>query len=298
MRLALLLMVSFLGFATQAIAGPGDPTIRILNVYTSQFTAAISGNDINSLVNQQIGYLNMALADSGVRLNVVSAGTIKTSSLSNDYSYAFSQVMNSYSIQKTRDDLNADVVMVLAYSSAPISLVFRVFPQNADEAVALISASAINSFGYLHEFGHFLGARHQASGGANPEGNDPAGIGHGWYQRVNHLSGPGFVAPRQKLSSCSHTVMAYDPMPNLNGINCISYPVMRYSNPATCQDWSGALAWDGTSMGCLPWGDSLHNNAAVMNSRISTVATFRFKKLAPRVVSKSVINILNIVGLD
>lgn len=297
MRRILVLVPLFFWFSMPSMAGPGDPTIRILNAYTNDYLAGAGATNINPTVNAQIALLNQALSDSGVHLNVVSAGVKWMPNLPEDgplFLATYSQVKNFYPVQKARDDLNADVIIVLAYSGY-VSKIKIIGTPYADEAIALIGFNTVGDLGYLHEFGHFLGARHQASGGYDAKYNDSAGIGHGWYQRVNFWAGAG----TPKVSYCTHTIMAYEPISGLNGVNCaISEHVMRYSNPAYCDDFTPFLTWTNFPIGCLPWGDGSHNNATVMNSMISTVAGFHVMKLAPRATASFMTGILTSIGLQ
>jgi Metallo-peptidase family M12B Reprolysin-like len=275
------------GVVENSCASPGDPTIRVLTGYTDETLAAVPSHNVNSLVNLQIIDLNQALADSAIHVNVVNAGVKSIPNLPSDYSSAFLAIRNNYSLQRARDDLNADVIMILANSGA-ISKAKVIAAQYSDDAVALIGLAALGDFAYLHEFGHLLGARHQSSGGNLPAYNDTQGIGHGWYERVKLIT----------TNSCAHTIMSYDPMPGLWGVNCTSVRVRRFSTPLTCDNFIGFYSPNGTPLGCLPWGDATHNNAAVINSNAATVAGFHLSKTSSAIAASLITIILNTVGLQ
>lgn len=295
MRNCLLCIFLFFSVVTDSSAGPGDPTIRIFHAYTDQFLSAVPGNNVSSEITLQISQLNKALSDSGVRLNVVNAGIKKIANLppeSADFSFAFSAIRNNYPLQKARDNAEADVLMVLTHPGYT-SVVKEVGPDFAEEAVAIVSYNNLPGYGYLHEFGHLLGARHQSSGGYYPIYNDPKGSGHGWYIRVKFW---GAV----KVTACFRTIMAYEPMEGLYGINCASnnnLQEMLFSNPEKCLDMTPFLTWEGSPIGCIPWGNSSNNNAAVMNSNREKVAGFRATKTARALTASFLTLIFTSIGI-
>lgn len=256
-------LTSILCLSTGVLAGPGDPTIRILTAYTASAVADLPGGAANTVATQ-ISNLNTAFTDSGVRLNAVNAGIVQVSSLPDNPTLALDAILKNYTILKARDDNNADVVMTInGTGNVGQATIGATKPS---EAFAVIGTRVLGVHGYQHEFAHLLGARHQSFGAINSASNDThPSIGKGWYVRVNLTT----------QSACSHTIMAYEPTTTLNGITCRSSgAALMYSNPALCEDYREFLA------GCPPWGDATHNNAQVLNNNGPAITSFRATKLA------------------
>jgi hypothetical protein len=268
--------------SSAVLAAPGDPTVRILTAYTPEAASQLPGG-IASVVTVQLWNLNSALSDSGVRLNVESAGAILVSGLptvvqSLDHVIAAAQW--KYQLLRERDDRRADVVMIIHETNLSGGIARKIGATKASEAFAVVEPNALSQDIYQHEFGHILGARHQSSGGLPQSTDDKTTgtVGKGWYIRKN--APPSGTAP---VDYCGKTIMAYPSVANLSGVACVSaaeWKALMFSTPHRCWDTGDKLL----SPSCLPWGDATHNNAQVISSFGATVSTFRNTKLATLLV--------------
>lgn len=217
----------------------GDPTIRVLNVYTP-VAYYILGNTPSALEARNaeiLSKVNTIFANSGVHLNVSDAGYMLLSLSSTEFngipmSSQIAHMKRNTPILVQRDITSADVVMLITAKEAggPDGLSDAIIA-DAAHAFAAVDVYSVNGgsgtpLTYAHEFGHLLGGRHAASGTvANDSTNSPDADAHGWWVR-SAQSGLSDV--------CFHTVMSYNS--NNNGVNCSTSPYDEwapyYSNPS------------------------------------------------------------------
>lgn len=266
--LKLLPTLFIFGAVTNTFAGVGDPVIRILTVFTNEATPFL-GN-INLITEQQINKLNAIFANSGVRLNAMSAGiyTIPQSALNS----GIQKVNEVGSILEQRDLRNADIVIVIINAPGTFSGQALGSPASPNTAFAVVADHQMGGFTYQHEFGHLLGAQHQDVGGVK-DNYYGGGAYHGWYGRRNDYYENGI----HYAKFCVHTIMANYPVNSLSGVNCTSTAIPYFSTPSP-----PIYYYFPDSPGYTPLvsaGDNTHNNAAALNRYGPAVASFKNTKL-------------------
>ena len=251
--------------------GAGDPTIRILTAYTSSASNWLGGAT-EARTDQELSNLNQAFANSGVALNVASAGTL---TIPDDFYNVNGVLFTAATAQQDlklltqRDQADADVIMITlkgvdnATGAAPVYAT----PENA---IAAIQATAFGEYAYQHEFGHLAGARHQASGGVaeNDPTSFPAVYGHGYWVRW-----PWGTSPVRYY--CFHTIMSYAINQAINGAcDNTDSRIPNFSNPYI--NVHAGL----TDM--VPSGSGGANNALALNTLGPAMATFHNTKVSLR----------------
>lgn len=273
----LLALILTICFVQPALSAPGDPTIRILTVWTQEALVAISSNSATETA-LQISKLNIAFSNSGVRLNAVSAGVliIPQKTLGVPYHYG---LLTNIDVLRSRDATRADVVIAIVnavrFGGATIDTPNGI--RTASSSFAALDVFYLELNVYQHEFGHLLGARHQDSGGI--EQNDSSGgVFHGAYVRGK----PFFGTDGKSYSGIFiHTIMAREPIAGLGGVSCISQQVLYYSAPSVAVGYVIPINYLGVYYPAFKIGDATHNNTLALNTIGQMVSQFRNIKLAP-----------------
>ncbi len=253
----------------------GDPTLKVLTVYSYEAVGIVFISNLDSEAQFQIAELNQSFANSNVHLNAVSVGTMalaQDAGFQGTVWFALQNTVLNPQILKKRDDTNADIVIVVIHNgTSPDGATWQI-NSSADNAFASIQAIGLGGYTYLHEIGHVIGARHAAFGTSTNDGNSsPYNYGHGWWQRFT--GSPG-VPP-----NCFHTIMSGPSL--VNGVSCVvpGYPedpqIPYWSNPAIY--WSGL-----TNATVAATGSALANNALVLNNNGPSKTLLHNTKLYPQ----------------
>ncbi len=265
--------------------------VKVLTVVTDK-AILISGINPLSVANSEISKTNQALATSGANnVRFASVGVIQTSLPIQDAGVSVFTAAGNVKILEARDATRADVVIVIhevTGSGGSVMVPGRATKPEQAFAVVHPYSTFGSAYGYQHELAHLMGANHQSSGGV--EGNSSANsVGKGWYWRHNiqHNSNPNDFH-----GSCMHTIMAYKPLDNLDGISCldsVSWKQLRYSNPSQCTS-------AGINNTCYPWGSASANNTLVINQYGPTLFGYGNVKLAPKRKGGIMQTIINALG--
>lgn len=287
---ALLLSVCLLfgGAAHATTAG-----VNILTVFTSDAAAYFGPSNLSTVVSTQIGFLNTSFTNSLVNDVVAASVGYITVSAVNGYAVgpcaARAQAMEDYVVNKNRDTLNADVVIVIMVASGSEEAGVAgcsdlVIGAVAATAFAAVKASAIDQtlwtaynypWTYQHEFGHMMGLRHQVANGYayNDPTLTPHQNGHGWT----------FVT----YDYCIHTIMAMEVIQ--------TFPPPAIPNPASCPvgktqysapHWSNAAQTYYDSQGTLYyWGNTSYyaDEVSYIHGSAVTMSGFHGQKFAPTI---------------
>lgn len=264
---------------------------NILTVFTSDAATYFGPSNLASVVATQIGYLNTSFTNSLVNDVVVVSVGYMTVPAANGYTAgpcsARAQAMVDYNVNKTRDNSNADVVVVISVGSTgeEVGLAGCSDPViGATASTAFVGAEAIavdpanwTSLNYMwtiaHEFGHMMGLRHQTANGYayNDPTLTPHHDGHGWIVVTSDY--------------CIHTIMAMEVI--------ATFPPPAIPNPYSCPPgkpqyhaphWSNAAQWgyDGQS-NLYYWGSLAYNanEVAYIHDAVATMSGFHNTKFAP-----------------
>lgn len=257
--------------------------IKVLVVVTTEAVSHLIQTP-EELAANEVFLTNSALGKSGLAHTVTHVGTLSGFSQQGlDGIPLLSMVRNSYAIAKKRKDVNADVVIVITDDSTGgrAASIPATSPSNA---FAITDWANSAEYGFQHEFGHMLGARHQSSGGIAIGGvstNDTTpGNAHGAHLRV---AGGYYGTSYYWYPYCGRDIMAY---PNING-NQLVYEVCNGGGSEVVVPWYSApgglyVAIYRTAgpfeVVLSPWGpigDSTHDNATAIAGNFANVATFR-----------------------
>lgn len=235
-------------------------TIRILTVFTG--SAASNYGDRDQAALQFIQQITDSFTNSGIPVNIVSAGTFLVSNLGylDGVTASVDKAQADPLILQQRDLVSADIVM-LAVDTPAYSRLGQAWTIHADADTAFAAFEVdqvLEAYTYAHEFGHILGARHQAVGAVDPDPvSTPYSFGHGYAFRTQTTVAGEYV--------CFHTLMsnAWD---NTAVCNFYNYDggdphLLNWSNP-------------NQSYGGNPIGDALSHDAAVIVQEAPRVANF------------------------
>jgi hypothetical protein len=204
-----------------------------------------------------------------------------------------------------RETLCADVVALYHVTSNGASAVpfGAIGTPYADEAMFLIDLVTYGPATFQHEFGHLLGARHQATGAQDTLSNDPdPGTANGHYIRVTSTTPiyppPGNTAYYPKY--CTRDIMSYPAMWNLGGISCTNFNDLDDFSDEYYSTTNRYVSVGGGGIGSpapvnYPWGTAQANNVATMNTKVAQMKTFRNVNLHERMVGLRAAEQLNSV---
>lgn len=264
--------------------------IKVLVVVTTEAVSHLIQTP-EELAANEVFLTNSALGKSGLAHTVTHVGTLTGFSQQGLKGIPLlAMVRNSYAITKKRKDVNADVVIVITDDSTG-GRAASIPATSASDAFAITDWANGAEYGFQHEFGHMLGAKHQSSGGISIGGvstNDTTpGNAHGAYLRVAGYYGTSYYWGPY----CGRDIMAY---PNINGSQ-LGYDVCNGGGSEVVVPWYSApgglyVSISNSSGATAPWGpigDSTHDNATAIASNFANVATFRNTDLsAPYLAGK------------
>jgi hypothetical protein len=201
--------------------------IRVLVLYTQNASSSVQ--DINRVIDQSIQQYNTALNNSGIGSNsqtnfIQEAGRFPiTFTSSNDPETATSAgqaaalVRDDPAVQNVRDQYQADVVVCLVsrvYSNSAIGST-NTIPATKTQYAAVVNVDYSDDpsyFTFAHEFGHFVGGRHET------DSNGPA-YSHGYQFTTS-------------LGTQVRTIM-YRSVPGARRIQHFSNPYVTYEGSPT-----------------------------------------------------------------
>jgi hypothetical protein len=269
-------------------AANAAPTIRILNVYqaSSLWYFGNSESIFSSSMELRIAELNQAMANSYVNAVAQNVGVFRIDdAMGSDTETLVKNIWKDYRVQRERDRVLADIVIVTIVGGAADGGYALKSPANPQTAFAAVNALHFGSKVYAHEFAHLIGARHQASGAINGNSNDSSGApqyARGYYVRHNWLDNFGSLH-----TTCARDIMAYPgvQVPTCDGVELLepyfSNPAIPYWSHYTTVPFGAANADNARAMNIYAPGASLWRNtkissgttAAIINAIMSIFST-------------------------
>ncbi len=215
-------------------------TLRILVAATPDAKANIA--DLDGLAQLSIAESNQGFENSKVNIRLELAGTyvVKNYTATESYDTELDRARvkdDGYmdDLHTVRANTNANIVVVLLNSREYCGMAY--VKANAASAFATVGRTcAVGNYSFAHEIGHLLGATHNTEISRNP----------------NFPYGYGTIVPGKWRTIMSYQCTSGGKCPT---INYWSSPNVFYQGRAT--------------------GDSLHDNARVLNERRETAATWR-----------------------
>jgi Metallo-peptidase family M12 len=289
-----------------ALVNAQQPTVNVLTVVTSEALQFLGASSATNLATNEINKTNQALAASSVNLRVALAGVVQLNMpMPLTVLDSIKEAKKNLNILAARDATNADAVVVIHRTVATDGVALVTRATRAEDAFAAIHPAQTqgSAYGYPHELAHLFGATHQDTGGALSSvyttGDTPGGQGYYFRHNLISLSLALTAGAANPLGGyCKHTVMTYPPKNILKGVDCTnaqSTPVLLFSNPNVCEIWY-TVTTPVTSKS-LCFGDSSHNNAAIVGQHGPTLMDFRAAKLRPRTMAERFQAVLGALGL-
>jgi hypothetical protein len=215
-------------------------TLRILVAATPQASAKIA--DLDGLAQLAIAESNQGFENSKVKIRFELAGTYVVKNYTEINSYRAELDRASAKGDGYMDDLHtvrantsANIVVLLLDSREYCGMAY--ISANAARAFATVGHTcAVGDYAFAHEIGHLLGATHNKEVSTNRQ----------------FAYGYGTIVPGKWRTIMSYSCTSGGDCPS---INYWSSPNVFYQGRAT--------------------GDSLHDNARVLNERRETAATWR-----------------------